>query len=135
MRLDSIDAKLEVLTGRLAVEKRTANAERQARFRERQRNAASNAKVTLARAKRNAARNADVTVANGFELPEWVPAMQWNAWVESRAKLKKAPTPFAKRMALTKLEKLKTEGNAPAAVLAQSAFNGWSDLFPIKDKR
>ncbi len=113
--------------------KASDNAIRQRRFRERHRNEASNKKVTLARAKKsNDIDNATITQANGFHLPEWVPEMQWNAWIESRAKRKKAPTVFAKQMALTKLEHLKSEGHAPAAVLAQSAFNGWDGLFEVK---
>lgn len=73
--------------------------------------------------------------ANGFELPEWVPKMQWDAWIESRTKSRKAPTPFAKRMAVSKLEQLHEQGHHPAAVLAQSAFNGWAGLFPIKEQK
>lgn len=73
--------------------------------------------------------------ANGFELPEWVPKMQWDAWIESRTKARKAPTPFAKRMAVSKLEQLHEQGHHPAAVLAQSAFNGWAGLFPIKEQK
>ena len=69
---------------------------------------------------------------NGFELPDWVPAEQWNAWVETRTKARKAPTDFAKRLAVAKLEALKVDGHHPAAVLAQSAFNGWSGLFAVK---
>lgn len=99
----------------------------------------ANKSVTEKARKRNIARakgeQSVTTQANGFHLPEWVPEMQWNAWMESRAKLKKAPTLFAKQMAVTKLEHLKAEGHAPAAVLAQSAFNGWAGLFAIQEKR
>ena len=71
----------------------------------------------------------NVSKSAPFALPEWVPIEQWNAWIEGR---KKAPTEFSKKMAISKLEALKEQGHHPAAVLAQSAFNGWTGLFPIK---
>ena len=64
-----------------------------------------------------------------FYPPNWVPKEQWDAWVEGR---KKTPTNFAKRIAVSKLESLREQGHHPAAVLAQSAFNGWTGLFPVK---
>lgn len=68
-----------------------------------------------------------------FLLPEWIPQTQWQAWIESRTKARKTPTAFAKRLAVSKLDQLREQGHHPAAVLAQSAFNGWSGLFPIKE--
>mgnify|MGYP001561468072 CR=1 FL=1 len=70
-----------------------------------------------------------------FELPDWIPAQQWEAWLESRAKARKSPTAFAKKLAVAKLQDLEEQGHSPAAVLAQSAFNGWSGLFPVKDAK
>jgi hypothetical protein len=67
-----------------------------------------------------------------FVLPEDIPRMQWDAWIESRSKARKSPTEFAKRLAVSKLRDLAEQGHHPAAVLAQSAFNGWSGLFPLK---
>lgn len=72
---------------------------------------------------------------NGFDLPDWIPAMQWDAWIESRTKARKAPTAFAKRKAVAMLDDLRSQGHHPAAVLAQSAFNGWTGLFPIRDQK
>lgn len=68
-------------------------------------------------------------------IPEWIPREQWDAWLEARTKLKKPPTDFAKRLAISKLNDLREAGHHPAAVLAQSAFNGWSGLFPVKEQR
>ena len=68
-----------------------------------------------------------------FVLPDWVPRHQWDAWIEARVKARKAPTNFAMRLAVNKLVELEKEGHHPAAVLAQSAFNGWSGLFAIKE--
>lgn len=68
-----------------------------------------------------------------FALPDWVPQKQWEAWLTARAKIRKAPTEFAKKMAVSKLEELQQQGHHPAAVLAQSAFNNWTDLYPVKE--
>ena len=71
---------------------------------------------------------------NGFNLPSWVPVEHWNAWVEARIKARKPPTDYAKRLAVLKLENLRDQGHEPTQVLMQSAFNGWADLFAIKEK-
>ncbi len=68
-----------------------------------------------------------------FDPPEWIPRPQWDAWIEARTAKKKAPTLFALELAVAKLEELKGLGHHPAAVLAQSAFNGWTDLYAPKD--
>lgn len=67
-----------------------------------------------------------------FVLPDDIPELQWQAWIDSRTKARKTPTEFAKRLAVSKLRELAEQGHHPAAVLAQSAFNGWSGLFPLK---
>lgn len=70
-----------------------------------------------------------------FLLPDWIPVDQWNAWVEARKKSRKAPTKFAMQLAVAKLDELRKEGHHPAAVLAQSAFNGWAGLFELKGRQ
>lgn len=70
-----------------------------------------------------------------FVLPDDMPKMQWDAWIESRTKARKAPTNFAMRLAVSRLIELQEQGHHPARVLAQSAFNGWSGLFPIKEEK
>ena len=70
-----------------------------------------------------------------FVLPEWVPEEHWQAWVESRTKARKAPTDYAKRLAVLKLKNLKEQGYPPVQVLMQSAFNNWSGLFPVKEPK
>lgn len=68
-----------------------------------------------------------------FVPPSWIPTEQWNAWIEMRKASKKPPTLFALQLAVAKLEELKAQGHAPSAVLAQSAFKCWTDLWPLKD--
>lgn len=72
------------------------------------------------------------TNGENFHLPDWVPVPQWEAWIEARVKQKKPPTEWAKKLAVAKLEELRDLGHHPAAVLAQSAFQGWTDLYPVK---
>lgn len=72
-------------------------------------------------------------VQTDFVLPDWIPIEEWDAWIESRKRARKNPTEFAKRKAMEKLKTLQAQGHDPAGVLSQSAFNGWSGLFPIKD--
>lgn len=72
--------------------------------------------------------------ANGFELPDWVPQAQWDAWIEARTKRRNAPTNWAKQLAVRKLEVMRDEGHSVAHILANSAFNGWAGLFPPKDQ-
>lgn len=68
-----------------------------------------------------------------FVLPDWISKDHWKNWVDARTKKRNAPTVFAMELAVTKLEWLKEQGHHPSAVLAQSAFNGWAGLFPVKE--
>lgn len=71
--------------------------------------------------------------AVAFVLPDWIPKMQWDAWIESRTKRRNPPTDWVKQLAVRKLEVMKDEGHSPARVLAESAFNGWAGLFIPKE--
>ena len=73
------------------------------------------------------------TRAVAFVLPDWIPKMQWDAWIEARTKRRNPPTDWAKQLAVRKLEVMKDEGHSPARVLAESAFNGWAGLFTPKE--
>lgn len=68
-----------------------------------------------------------------FVLPDWIPEKQWSAWIDARLKQRKGPTEYAKQLAIAKLAELQEQGHNPAQVLAQSAFNGWAGLFPVKE--
>jgi hypothetical protein len=66
------------------------------------------------------------------DLPDWVPREEWDGFKAMRARQKKPLTLRAEQMALADLEKLRAEGNDPAAVLRQSEFKCWLGLFPLK---
>lgn len=72
---------------------------------------------------------------HSFVLPDWIPAEQWDAWVEARTRAKKPPTDWAKNLAVSKLKHLNDEGHPPAQVLMQSAFNNYPGLYPIKEQK
>ena len=68
----------------------------------------------------------------GFVLPEWIPGKTWQDFLETRAKIRKAPTTRAKELLVKKLEKLQAEGFSVVEVLEQSILKGWQDVFPVK---
>jgi len=68
----------------------------------------------------------------GFALPEWVPASEWEGWLEVRRKLRAPNTARALELAIRELDKLRAAGQSPAEVLEQSTARGWRGLFPLK---
>lgn len=68
-----------------------------------------------------------------IEIPDWLPNQEWNEYLEMRIKIKKPMTEAAKKMAISELEKLKSQGQSPAEVLKQSIFNSWQGLFALKN--
>jgi hypothetical protein len=68
-------------------------------------------------------------------IPDWVPAEQWNAFLEMRREKKKFPSEHAVRLLVGKLEKLRRDGHDPGAVLDQSTVNNWTDVYGIKDQQ
>lgn len=68
-----------------------------------------------------------------FAVPDWVPREDWQAFEDSRKKLRKPMTDRARSLVLAELEKLRAAGHDPAVVLAQSIRKGWLDVFPLKD--
>ncbi|WP_198361451.1 hypothetical protein [Halomonas sp. N3-2A] len=65
-------------------------------------------------------------------LPEWLPAEQWKDFVEHRKGKKSKLTELAAKKIISKLDKLRQEGNDLAAVLDQSVANDWTGVFPVK---
>lgn len=78
---------------------------------------------------RKRGRAADAAI----DLPEWVPADLWAAWLEVRRKIRAPNTAQAQRLNLNRLEALRAAGQSPAAVLEQAISRGWRGLFPLKD--
>jgi hypothetical protein len=114
---------------------RLFNAERQRRFREKKSNAESNVTHNVTVTHREEKRREDkkeTTTAEVFVLPDWLPAEAWKAWLEVRKKNKAPNTPRALRLAVGELERLRSQGFDPGAVLDQSTLKGWKSVYPLK---
>jgi hypothetical protein len=64
-----------------------------------------------------------------FVPPDWVPLDAWAGWLEVRRKKRSPSTDKALSLAVRDLEKLRTGGEDPRAVLEQSTGRGWTGLF------
>ena len=69
--------------------------------------------------------------AASFQVPDWIPAEPWSAWLDVRKKLKAPNTDRALQLAAKELDRLKSEGHDPTAVLDQSTARGYRGLFPV----
>ncbi|MBP0634883.1 hypothetical protein [Cupriavidus sp. AcVe19-6a] len=76
--------------------------------------------------KKRAAKKTEVQVQ-----PEWLPLDAWQAFREMRAKGKHPLTPYAERLALRELGRLRDAGQDPRAVLEKAVLYGWRGLFPV----
>jgi uncharacterized protein YdaU (DUF1376 family) len=76
------------------------------------------------------------TKSNDLEnlsLPAWLAPEIWQAWVDYRRGIKARLTLKAAELCIDKLEKLRSEGNDPQAVIEQSIMSGkWTGLFEVK---
>jgi hypothetical protein len=66
-------------------------------------------------------------------LPPWVPAQAWKGFAEMRKRIRAPLTPEAIRLTITKLEKLRADGQDIAAVLDQSTQSAYRGVFPVND--
>jgi hypothetical protein len=69
-----------------------------------------------------------------FLLPDWIEPTDWADYEAMRRTIKKPMTPRARQLAIAKLEKLRSDGNDPAAVLQRSIMHSWQGLFPLEDR-
>ena len=65
---------------------------------------------------------------------DWIDPTSWQAFIEMRRKIKAPMTPYAEKLIMRELCKLKASGNDPQACLDQSIMLGWRDVFPVRDK-
>jgi hypothetical protein len=68
-------------------------------------------------------------------IPEWVPAAAWAGYVEMRKKKRAVMTDRAIELRIADLAKLRDAGEDVGAVLDQSTANGWTDVYPVKERR
>lgn len=63
--------------------------------------------------------------------PDWLPQDEWKNYEDSRKKLRRPMTDRARELCISKLEKLREQGQSPAVILQRSIENGWVGLFPL----
>jgi hypothetical protein len=67
-------------------------------------------------------------------IPAWIDPESWGAFKAMRKAIKAPLTPYAEKLVIRELVKLKSAGNDPQACLDQSIMNSWRDVFPLRDK-
>jgi hypothetical protein len=66
-------------------------------------------------------------------VPSFVTPSVWNSYVQMRVEIRKPMTPRAMELVFAELERLRTLGHTPDAVLEQSIRNSWQDVYPIRE--
>jgi hypothetical protein len=66
------------------------------------------------------------------QYPMWLPQEAWREYLKMRKRIKKPLTEYGEKIALNKLERLKTAGHDPQTVLDNSIFNSWAGVFEPK---
>jgi hypothetical protein len=66
--------------------------------------------------------------------PAWINPESWEAFRAMRKSIKAPLTPYAEKLVIRELVKLKSGGHDPQACLDQSIMNSWRDVFPPRDK-
>ncbi|MCK5615232.1 hypothetical protein KAR91_75915, partial [Candidatus Pacearchaeota archaeon] len=74
----------------------------------------------------------DTITKESIVFPDWFPLKEWKDFVDMRNKIKAPLTDKAIELAISKLSKLKDEGNNPTEILNESILNSWKGLFPLK---
>lgn len=69
---------------------------------------------------------------DGWSLPDWVPVEPWQQFEEMRRKKKKPMTDAARKLAVTKLDTLRTAGHDVATVIGQSVLHAWDSFYELK---
>jgi len=69
-----------------------------------------------------------------IDLPDWMPKKIWDEFKKYRVRIKKPLTPYAERLNLKKLKKLKDSGDDPVKVVERTIMKGWHGFFPLKDQ-
>ena len=70
--------------------------------------------------------------ADGFVLPDWIPAETWKAYCKTRTGKKAKNDPHALGLIVADLEKFKALGHDPVEILNNSIKGGWAGVFEPK---
>ena len=66
-------------------------------------------------------------------IPPWLSQELWQEFKAMRIRTRKPLTPYAEKLALADLAKLKGHGEDPVAVVNQTILKSWQGFFPVKD--
>ncbi len=77
----------------------------------------------------------DKTPLSPFEIPDWVPREEWFNFIHHRKHIKKPMSDQAQKIAITKLQKLRDQGEEISEVINQSILSGYPDLYPVKKQK
>ena len=83
-------------------------------------------------------KEGELALSNGRErparpsVPDWVPPVAWNGYLEMRRKQRKPPTDHAIELLLSKLDGFRQRGVNLAEALDQSTVSGWTDVYEPK---
>ena len=64
--------------------------------------------------------------------PDWIGAEAWAGFLAMRQRERHPLTPRAAQLVIRELDRLRSAGADPAAILDQSTRNGWRDVYPLK---
>jgi len=70
-----------------------------------------------------------VPLNENHDLPDWIDKTLWADYIEHRRQLKKPLTEIAAKRAISRLERLRADGNNPSKIILVSMENGWIGLF------
>ena len=99
-------------------------------FRERSKTVSETDQIQIQKQIQNITEKKDK--GRAIALPDWLPKEEWEAWLETRRRMKAPNTERALKLALGDLERLRSEGQDPGGILDQSTKRGWRGLFPVQ---
>ena len=68
-----------------------------------------------------------------FQLPDWIPTELWEGFKQHRIAIKAPLTPYAAKLLVRELEKLRDSGQDAVAVIEQTIMSGkWKGFYAIK---
>ena len=69
-----------------------------------------------------------------FDAPNWLPAEPWQEFLKMRRRSKKtAPTDFAVRLLIRRLDGFRAKGLDIGAILEESIINNWTNVYEPKN--
>lgn len=70
-----------------------------------------------------------------FTLPDWIDPSLWKSFEEMRQRLRKPMTDDSRKLAVKKLESLRSLGHTPQSVIENSVMNSYQGLFPPSESK